>query len=222
MNNKKYIYVLSSMRAGSTLLKSLLSTRKEIVDLPEIPVHLINEIASLVSEDTVLIKRPRFYLTPKYPHFEFKEGSKIIILIRSPYDTILSLHKMNLENHFADIQYYNEQRLLDYWISTYQLLYKSINLKSDNVILVKYEDLTTTPLKTTENIFKFLDVSDITGINSYQKPKGYQWKWGFGDGGDVLKTLTVVNRQNKYLNKKLINLIDNNKAAKEVLKNYGY
>lgn len=210
------------MRAGSTLLKSLLSTREEIVDLPEIPVHLADEIASLVKEDMVLIKRPRYYLNTKYPYFEFKPESKIIILIRKPYDTILSLHKMNLENNFADIQYYDEQMLLNYWITTYQLLYKSINLNSDNVILVRYENLIETPLKTTENIFKFLDVSDTKGVDTYENPKGYKWKWGFGDGGDVLKTLKVINRQNKYLNKKLIDLVENNKYVIEILKNYGY
>lgn len=222
MNNKKYIYVLSSMRSGSTLLKSLLSTRKEIVDLPEIPVNLIDEIASFVKEDMVLIKRPRNYFNTKYPYFEFKPKSKIIILVRTPYDTVLSLHKMNLENSFVDIQYYNEQYLIDYWISTYEALYKSIDLKSKNVLLVHYEDLISKPIRTTEEIFKFLEVSDTKGTDTYKTPEGYEWKWGFGDGGDVLKELKVVYKRNKYLNKKLIKLIKDNNKAQKILKDYGY
>ena len=98
---KKYIYLLSSMRAGSTLLKSLLSTKEEITDLPEIPVQLVDEVVSLTREDMVLIKRPRNYSNLTYPHFQFQPGSRIIVLIRKPYDTILSLPQNELGKSFS-------------------------------------------------------------------------------------------------------------------------
>ena len=222
MKNKQYIYVLSSMRAGSTLLKSLLATRKEIADLPEIPVQLADEIASFTPEPMILIKRPKNYPNINYPYFQFRRNSKIIVLIRNPYDTILSLHKMNLENHFHNIHWYNEERLLDYWIATYYSLIKNIDFQVQNVHLVRYEDLTQSPVATTEAIFKFLGTSDTSGTNTYSNPKGYPWKWGFGDGGDVLKQLKIVYKQSKGLNKKLLNLIDKSDAVQQLLTNYGY
>ena len=219
---KKYIYLLSSMRAGSTLLKSLLSTKEEVTDLPEIPAQLVDEVVSLTKEDIVLIKRPRNYFNLTYPHFQFQPGCKIIVLIRKPYDTILSLHKMNLENHFLNIHWFDEQRLLDYWVATYASILENINLHAENVHLVKYEDLTQMPLKITGKIFSFLGVTDTSGVDSYHNPIGYQWKWGFGDGGDVIKTLKVVRRNNKGLNKKLVDLIEGSDTVRKLLRSYGY
>lgn len=219
---KKYIYLLSSMRAGSTLLKSLLSTKEEITDLPEIPVQLVDEVVSLTREDMVLIKRPRNYSNLTYPHFQFQPGSRIIVLIRKPYDTILSLHKMNLENHFLNIHWYDEQRLLDYWVATYASILENIDLHAENVHLARYEDLIQSPLKITGKIFGFLGTTDTSGVDSYQKPDGYQWKWGFGDGGNVIKTLKVVRRKNKGLNKKLVDLIESSGSVHRLLCSYGY
>ena len=216
---KRVVYILSSMRSGSTLLKALLATRPDISDLPEVPPRSMNIVLNNVKQDIVVIKSPASYFETDYPNISIA-GEKKIIIVRNPYDTVISLHKMNLINNWERIMESNESSLLRYWQSTYANL---LNLsKKSNVLVVKYENITRSPLTETQRIFEFVNTAYKKGTNTYFQSKNYKWKWGMDDGGELIKTLRVQNRESKFLNTTLIKLIHENMIIQCILKKFGY
>ncbi len=209
------------MRSGSTLLKAILATRAEVTNLPETPRHIIHSILSNVTQKIIVIKRPRgYFFDDDYPGFFVKDTEKGIIIVRNPYDTVISLHKMNIINHWKRIFDFNEHTLLQYWKNTYERLLKLSNKK--NILVTKYESLTKSPIEETSRIFRFVNTLDKSGTNVYNHPNKFNWKWGTDDGGELIKTLKVQYSTREFSNKKLIKLIRHDCLIQDILKRFGY
>jgi len=74
----KYIFIISSMRSGSTLLKALLATRNDIMHFPEMPFNRATEISS--EKPMILIKCPAYYGKFDYPELPNIISKKIVLL----------------------------------------------------------------------------------------------------------------------------------------------
>lgn len=216
----KYVFIIGSMRSGSTLLKALLSTREEISDLPEIPFNsalLLNNIKPIV-----VVKSPAYYFDCNYPVLPSISSMKLLI-IRKPYDTIMSLQNMNTTVTPESVEVLNnETLLLDYWIMIYKNILKKIGLNATDTMVVRYEDLVRDSVFTTHNIFKFIKCSNTRGTNRYSAPTDYKWAWGKDDGGAIIKTLTVQNVKRMERNLRLESLITANIEVRDILRQYGY
>ena len=208
------------MRAGSTLLKALLATRREVSNLPEIP---FDEALSVKNEKTILvIKSPAYYGDLEYPSLP-DIPSKKIILIRHPLNTILSLQKMNFEIFSYQLCIFSEiNYLLSYWVDTYRRIMTKVDLRSSNTLIVRYEDLISDCILTTEKIFGFIGCEDSTGTDSYSFPTNFVWKWGSDDGGEKIKSLKIQKESPQAIDQTLVEIINNSYQIKELLNNYGY
>ncbi|MCS3556083.1 MULTISPECIES: sulfotransferase [unclassified Sphingobacterium] len=219
---KKLVFIVSSMRSGSTLLKALLATRKDVTNLPEIHFSKVNLISDF--EKIHVIKAPAYYNEfNNYPIIEEKDA-KIIVLIRNPYDTIISLKNMNEKVKIADKSLnYSFPILFSYWYHLYTGILYKLSKMSNEILIVRYEDLIQNPIRSTCSIFKFIKCEDTSGTQEYYFPSKYKWKWGSDDGGDVIKELKVKNYFRGRENMELKTLIKKNKYnIIKVLKLYKY
>jgi hypothetical protein len=212
------------MRAGSTLLKALLATRGDIVDSPEIHFNKISTKSIKVDLEKInVIKAPGYYTEYDYPILPTVADGKKIVLIRNPFDTVISLKKMNkitVPNKNSPL--HNEFVLLSYWTMIYEnVIQKSICTSSDSIV-VKYENIVANPLTETERIFRFIDCKNTNGTVTYNKPDTYNWEWGRDDGGEIIKTLKVQKNNNKEENSQLKLLIESSKNVQAVLKYFDY
>lgn len=227
MIDSKGIFIVSSMRSGSTLLNYLLSTKTDVSSLPEIPFTKAERVILDATEPIVIIKSPGWYSNMKsYPQIPNTIRKKVIILIRNPYDTIISLHKMNLATNLAYALRMNEEILLKYWIQIYKNIIDYIDReKTVEKFIVKYENLINDPITTTNKIFNFIETINKNGVDSYNKPDTFKWGWGVkggGDGGDIIKKLKVISRVNMFNNLKLLKLIKNDSDTKKILRYFNY
>ncbi len=189
---KDFVFILSAMRSGSTLLKSLLATAPEISHLPEIHYHkykILPEIrlAALAKEPIIVLKKPSWLGENDYPRFPAVSRRKSIVLVRHPYTTLLSIKNMQASVSGDHLESWSTEVILDYWIMTYKNL---ASLKDDHILL-RYHDLVHDPIAHTARIFRYLSLDEHAGVDTYQPPKNYQWAWYNDDGGDKIKSLTV-------------------------------
>lgn len=209
------------MRSGSTLLKALLATNSEVSDIAEVHFSMIHTIVS--DKPFIVIKCPAYYNELDYPVLPQTEARKLL-LIRNPYDTVMSLKRMNIATKVpAASPLHNEIILLSYWVCIYQNLIDKFLFSSREVSIIRYEDLSANPMGQTQKIFAFIGVKDTKGATSYHLPKNYKWKWGNDDGGDIIKTLKVQNMQSLRNNGLLLELIQKNKShIWEIMNKFGY
>lgn len=209
------------MRSGSTLLKALLATNSEISDIAEVHFSMIHNIAS--DKPFIVVKCPAYYNELDYPVLPKVEARKLL-LIRNPYDTVMSLKRMNIATNVpTGSSLHNEIVLLSYWVCIYQNLINKFLFSSPEVSIIRYEDLAANSMEQTQKIFTFIGVNDTKGATSYNLPKNYKWKWGNDDGGDMIKTLKVQNKQSLRNNRLLVKLIQKNKShIWEIMNNFGY
>lgn len=216
------------MRSGSTLLKALIATRPDASDLPEISFNNIttafwknvkNKLKA--TQRLVIIKKPSFYTDIEYPKIP-KLASKKIILIRNPYDTILSLKKMNKINFKGIVEINSNKFLASYWYNTYKSILIKIPLQSPTVLIIRYEDLIAQPLLETSKIFRFIESIDLTPVDTYSKPSSYKWKWGSDDGGRIIKSCKVQKKSRAKKSKRLAEFINESTEIQSILKSYGY
>jgi hypothetical protein len=207
------------MRSGSTLLKALIATRPDTTDLPETEFRQASLIIS--EKKIIVIKCPAWYKEHNYPNLPF-QNSKKIILVRHPYQTIMSLKKMNLEiNELSDT--FNSKRfLLDYWYKVYKSLLNRIDTSKDDTLIVRYEDLLANPIELTSNIFRFIESSDTVGTKIYSMPQNYEWIWGSDDGGMKIRSLEVQKYDTYKPEDGLSRMIDQDLNVNFLLRQFGY
>lgn len=191
---------LSVMRSGSTLLKALMAAAPDISSLPETNFQKFqsttaeSEITSLCSERIVVLKRPAWFNeTKRYPKLPNVPNLKRVILARDVHTTTASLRKMvfrkaesmaprSLDNWLAN----------KYWAPVYANLLDRFPDNGTTNFWIRYEDLVQEPIEWTGKLFRFLGSDRTEGVDSYPPPQGYDWKWGSDDGGDKIKSLTVL------------------------------
>lgn len=96
---KSIVFLVCTMRSGSTLLKSLLATAPDISHLPEVDFNNYHgnrswRLKTLSSDPIILIKKPASFEEENYPQLPQLRRSKSIILVRDAYETVRSLKKM--------------------------------------------------------------------------------------------------------------------------------
>jgi len=191
---------LSTMRSGSTLLKALMSAATDISSLPEIDFQkfrspdAVDQISALCQERIIVLKRPAWFNeTRTYPKLPNVAKAKRLILARDVHTNVASLRKMTFRKAEPIIPKFVDRWMArKYWAGVYGSLLDQFPDDGVNTIWIRYEDLCADPIKWTEKLFAFLGSEHTEGVDSYPKPKDYDWKWGTDDGGEKIKSLKVV------------------------------
>lgn len=153
---KTIVFIVSTMRSGSTLLKSLLATAPDISHLPETDFSKYRgnrswRLKTLSSDPIIVIKKPASFEDENYPHLPQLPRTKTIILIRDAYESVRSLKKMVDEVYPALGGQWGLQELLEnYWLPITASLTKETERLTPDQILIRYEDLIQAPIPTTD------------------------------------------------------------------------
>jgi hypothetical protein len=226
--DKTYVFIMSTMRAGSTLLNSLLSTAKDVSNLAEVNFNKIQDIkeaSNYSSKNIIVFKKPSWYTEleyyPKIPNFP-KE--KIIILTRDVYPVIKSLYKMHkIADPLPDEIWRDKKKIVeDYWCKTYENILQKFPLKNKDTYLIRYEDLLQNPKIETKKLFHFIGSRRKRGTNKYRNLKNREWQWGKGDAGEYIKKLKVIKKDVIYDDIELLNIIKSSDRAQRLRKKFGY
>ena len=218
--DKKYCFIISAMRSGSTLLKALIATRPDCSDFPETPFADYNIVES--DKRIIVLKKPPGFENIEYPELPAIEAKKII-LIRNPHDTVRSLKQVFISRNKTDSVFNDKEFLISYWYMVYSNIIKKKIMEDGNSMVVRYEDLITNPKEETSRVFKFIGTDFPEGTDTYSVPNNYNWEWRKDDGGDVIKTLQVQ-KSNKegLIDKELVAFIQSDKDIQFVLNYFGY
>ena len=231
INNKTIVLIISAMRSGSTLLKALLATAKDVSDLPEINFKdyccpdTFQNIFSLSEKNIIVLKHPAWFAEiKKYPVIPPFNNIKKIVMVRDVHDTVTSIKKMLDELALKNFRKFHKNRALakSYWFKIYKNIYKKKLHLDKDTIFIKYEDLVNDPVTITKTLFSFIGSSQKEGVDSYNKPQDYKWKWFYDDGGEKIKTLKVQKNNNKHDDKKLLKIINTSKKISRMRKLLGY
>jgi hypothetical protein len=211
---KTIVYLISTMRSGSTLLKSLLASAPDVSHLPEINFQKYNrwnawKLKALSPQPIIVLKKPAAFKDADYPQFPTQKSAKKVILIRDAYETVLSLKKM-IQQAYPDLDaHWDYSRLLnEYWYPVSQTLLHYAGKSGEDSILIRYEDLLKEPIETTAKLYRFIGSKQVDGLDTYQPPATYNWAWGNDDGGQKIKSHKVQNTPVKRDNETLVRLIE--------------
>lgn len=228
VKSKTVVFLISAMRSGSTLLKSLLANAPDTSHLPETDFQQYNRqnawrINALSPARILILKKPATYDDFTYPLFPPIKNHKKIVLVRDAYETILSLQQMNQQPHLTDYKDWSFEKLLhEYWCMIYGNILQTVDLAAPNVQFIRYEDLVADPVQHTQSLFQFMGSAQQSGVSNYLPPDSYEWGWGKDDGGSVIKTLKVQHHPKPRTNQALLNLIAQSETAQQLRMQLGY
>lgn len=214
--------VYSSMRTGSTLFKSLIGEADDVSLMDEfnfLPYLGRNKylfyglVSSLARERVILLKKP-YNNNPdhlkKYGCSPLSEAKKII-LYRDPYDTLCSLRNLQIRRNRRR---FDDTELVEYWCDCYENLLE--NTRDEDVLVVRYEDITEHPVELTAEIFPFIGSSRKEGVESYG---AYEWVGGRDDISDQIKSLKVAKAKvnSREENPGLFDMVKQSSRVKRIL-----
>jgi len=200
---KSIVLIASSRRAGSTLLKALLAEAPDISNLPEFNYNaywrypawrFYFDAYRLAPERILVLKDPAHWADPIYPYVPPIHGTKVLVLIRNPVETVRSLARRRrelLESAGKQAPVDLEEKLLDYWCWVYEQIEHAIAYKGVLSRVVKYEDLVREPAEVTRRLYEFVGSCRNNGAETYSRPRGFEWEWGRDDGGARIRSLRV-------------------------------
>jgi hypothetical protein len=224
---KEFVFILSSQRSGSTLLKALLATAPDVSHLPEVPFHRYGkattwQLKTLSEKKIIVLKKPSWPGAGDYPRLPAIGPKKIILLIRHPYETLLSTRKMyeKLNPDFWEEWGY-ERMLYDYWLPTYEnLLARGLHLLP-NTRIVQYESLVADPVKHSADLFQFIGSKRKEGTDTYHK-RSEDWTFTTDDGGEKIKSLKVQVTNSVRTESSLLELLQQEPRVASVLKGFNF
>ena len=229
---KTVALVLSTMRSGSTLLKALLAAAPDVSDLPEtdfqryVDPRTHASLFALSPEPVLLLKRPGWFNEiGTYPRLPKLAGVKKVVLVRDVYANVLSLRRMTFRHLPFLIRsgFGNRFFCERYWHGTYQRLRQLVLDDPENTVMLRYEDLLADPLAITARLFAFIGSAQTSGVDTYQKPADYHWRWGKDDGGDNIKSLQVQPpKPARYDDQRLYGVIKRSAAVRQLRLDLGY
>ncbi|MEM6963161.1 MAG: sulfotransferase [Bacteroidota bacterium] len=226
--NKTIVFMICTMRSGSTLLKSLLANAPDTSHLPEIDFQKYNnanawKINALSTAKIIILKKPASYHDSTYPRIPAVKNSKKIVLVRDVYDTVISLQKMNKAiSSKYDEAWSLDQLVHDYWVKTYEGILDRLPLTDQDFRMIKYEDLLQNPVRHTQALFEFIGSAQREGVASYLPPKTFNWEWGKDDGGEKIQSLQVQYKPKEKNNKTLTKIIQDSEQVQRIRKRLGY
>jgi len=205
-----FLFIISTMRSGSTLLNHLLLQNNDIISIGE--THTIyntnNDLKMLMLrtyyyyrismlKNYIFLEKCNHNYTIQTPSFIEDDRIKIIIMLRNPIETISSLLNTTFphsENINSAINYYNDRLIHIQELS-------NLIHKRKGCFFLTYDDLT----KNSEDVLNSL--SHFLGI---KKPltaqyKLHRWTTDLGGRGDrisknILKGEIIRNKQTRNLN----------------------
>ena len=236
IENKQLVVVASTMRSGSTLLKALLSEGDEVSNLPETNFQKLqtkkafNHLCQSDPNRILVLKKPAWYneigTYPTLPNEELNSTNhsvKTIVLLRDVMPTVVSLRKMTFRfaaNWFAPIT--TNWLANRYWAGVSEKLFDLSQSDSENVTMVRYEDLTARPIDETKRLFEFIGSPSKQGVDTYKPPGDYKWRWGTDDGSDNIKSLKVQSSNRTINDSRLQSIIENSDRIAEIREKIGY
>lgn len=225
-NEKTIAVVLSPMRSGSTLLKALLAVPDDVSDLPEtnfqrFPTDTDPRLLRLAPEPILVLKRPCWFTEiGVYPKIPSGPNVKRIVLARDCYEVVSSVKRMALRSFHPFIGWMFDDYLINhYWAGVYDRL---TQMSGPNTHIVRYEDLVDDPIKHTAELFAFIGSAHKEGIDGYNQPGAYSWKWGQDDGSDRIKSLKVCSRKKPRVDLRLLKRIQNSPRVAEIQARLNY
>lgn len=198
-SRKTFVFILGTMRSGSTLLKALLAEARDVSNLPEIRLRcyrsygkyaLYYNLSKLSRKRIIVIKFPAWIYCLEYPLIKIN-NARVIILFRDSCDIVMSIQNM-FKITFPKNKNIKIKELVNYWCRVYENILDNKELMNNNkVVFLKYEDLLKDPKKITKRLFAFISSKQRWGVDSYKQPDNYKWEWKFDDAGDRIKSLRV-------------------------------
>ncbi len=231
LSAKTIVLVLSTMRAGSTMVKALLASAPDVSNLPEVNFQMfegeqaLDRIGALSPERIVVLKRPGWFNElHSYPRIPPCPGIRRILLVRDAYPTAASVRRMLFRSWEKKLRLMGNRFIAEsYWCGIYENLLETEAESSDLTIRVRYEDILQDPIKETKRLFSFIGSSQTEGVDCYPPPENYKWKWGQDDGSDNIKTLSVQKpRPLTCEHQRLASIIDNSDRVRDLRKRLGY
>lgn len=189
------VLVLSSMRTGSTLLKSMLGQAADVSLLDEFNFityarhnrYFFHWLVSRLSGRRIVVLKKPFNNVPQdkslYGLMPL-QGVLRIVLFRNPYETLLSLKAMQCKYGY---RVFGDQECVDYWCDTYEAIFANTDTSRDT-LGVCYEELTRQPAEVTRRIFRFIGSTHKSGVERYG---AHDWKKGRDDDSDKIRSGAV-------------------------------
>lgn len=227
---KTIVVILSSMRAGSTLLKALIAEAPEASHLQETDFRKFysekhgfdDRIYQLSKKRILVMKLPyAFHDMRKVRPCPKGQNVKIIVLVRDVYGVVGSIERRKEE---MESSHMTKNDLVDYWCESYESILKSLETVSAGLFFVRYEDLTATPKEITKEIFRFIGSKRKDGVENYRGPKDFEWRWGFDDGGENISKLTVMKSLGKSEqdDEELLRIVRHSPRVRSLRRKFGY
>ncbi|HEX7972165.1 MAG TPA: sulfotransferase domain-containing protein, partial [Thiobacillus sp.] len=191
----RVVLVLSSMRSGSTLLKSLMAQGEDVSLLDEfhfIPYANHNQyffyylVSRLSDKPIIVLKKPFNNVAAHLPLYGKTplSGVRNIVLYRHPYETLLSLKALQRRKQYGA---FSDEQCVAYWGDTYEAVFNNVDTNRDT-LFVRYEHLTGQTEYVTRQIFEFIGSAHAEGARGYGD---YVWKAGLDDDSDKIRSRTV-------------------------------
>lgn len=225
---KTLVLILSTMRSGSTLLKSLLANASDVSHLPEVDFQKYQgpnawKLKTLSPARIVVLKKPAPFDQPDYPRIPKVNGVKKIVLIRDVYETVNSLQKMN-ETVYpeVDAQWSFEKLIHEYWCPTIKNIMTHVEPSSPAIKLLRYEDLVANPMEQTHQLFQWMGSVQKKGVETYAPSDEHPWQWGKDDGGEKIKSLKIQSMPSPRDNSQLMTLIQESPEVMDLRRQLGY
>jgi len=229
--DKTIVLILSTMRAGSTLLKSLLGSASDVSNIPEVNFQkykypgAYRQMAALSEEPIVVLKHPAWvYEVRSYPRLPPYPCVKKIVLTRDVYDTVSSIRRMLFGRYAQLLQRFANRLWAErYWCRVHENMLSLDIEHSSYTTWVRYEDILLNPVNETERLFNFIGSEQKEGIASYNQPEKHTWKWGQDDGSERIRTLQVQPpRPGSYDNISLLRTIEHSPRICALRERLGY
>lgn len=191
----RVVLVLSSMRSGSTLLKSLMAQGEDVSLLDEfhfIPYANHNKyffyylVSRLSDKPIIVLKKPFNNVAAHFPLYGKTPLSDVsnIVLYRHPYETLISLKAIQRRKQYG---VFNDEQCVAYWADTYEAVFNNID-PGQETLFVRYEYLTEQTEYVTRRIFEFIGSAHVGGAERYGD---YGWKAGQDDDSDKIRSRTI-------------------------------
>ncbi|MCS3703580.1 sulfotransferase [Salinibacter ruber] len=192
--NNGFIFIIGTMRTGSTLLVHLLSQKNEVEAVGENYKSYSKEedLAELASEISVVNRLPPFgrkVFIDKILHNRFeisnniinKRNIKKIFLVREPEHVIQSMINMDANHKYSN----SVKECRNYYLNRMKKITEYIENTQKNKIILTYKDITEKTDKTLQILGSF--------INKSKMKKKYETYWhtgkpGVGDPGEKIKS----------------------------------
>jgi len=230
---RQLVLIASTMRSGSTLLKSLLAYAPDVSGLNEVNFQRyagrnpkLDEMWSLAPQRILVLKHPAwFHEASRYPRFPGIANRRVILLVRDVYPTVESLRRMTL-GRFAGHARPQLDRWLakSYWQPVTKRLLEIHEKSSSDVRLVRYEDLIARPKELTLELFKFIGSIQSVGTDIYSEPNHRKWwPWRVGDKSPKIRSLQVQKpKPVPVTNPRLAELIEADSSLTSLRRRLGY